>query len=500
MLVHFRPIKLPLHWLRPLKLLRTPALLSLFLAEMALLSTCSPTVSKLEQIQQLGVLRVATINSPTTYYESGDGETGFEFDLAQRFAEELGVRLEIHLFESGLAALHAVSRQRVHMAAANLTITDNRARNILFSPAVRSVTPTLVYRLGTGKPRDLNQLEEPIQLPEDSAHVELLQSLKRDNPALSWMTVADKSAEDLLAEVGEGKLRYSVADSDLIAMTRRYYPKLHPAFALGEPIRKAWAFRHHRDSSLYNTATRFLTDLRVNGELARLDDRYFGHVDRLDFVSSRTLSRHLDSRLPRYRALFESAGEETGIDWRLLAAVSYQESHWDPKATSPTGVRGLMMLTRDTARFVKVRNRTDPEQSIQGGARYLRYLLDKLPDEVQAPDRIWMTLAAYNMGYGHLQDARKLTARLGGDANKWVDVRSHLRLLTQAKWYRQTRYGYARGHEAQVYVGNVRTYLDVLNWMTRDETTPPLEQLVAPRRPAPEPARPSPFDIELPVL
>ncbi len=491
------PARVILHLTKPvLRLIGV----GLFVLELALLSTCSPAISKLEQIQNLGVLRVATINSPTTYYESGDGETGFAFDLATEFARALGVRLDMRILPSSQAALEAVDAQRVHMAAANLTITDARARNILFSPAVRELTPQLVYKNGSGKPKSLDGLDGVISIPENSAHHELLKRLAQQHPELRWETVADASSEDLLAAVGAGELRYSVADSDLIAMTRRYYPNLAIGFDLGDPVRKAWAFRHHRDSSLFNAATRFLTEQANNGELAKLNDRYFGHVDRLNFVSSRTLSQHLDERLPRYRAQFEQAGQNTGIDWRLLAAISYQESHWNAKARSPTGVRGLMMLTRDTARFVKVKDRTDPAQSIDGGARYFRYLLDRLPDEIQPPDRVWMALASYNLGYGHLMDVRELTARRGGNPNAWVDVRGNLRLLTQEKWHRQTKYGYARGREAEVYVGNIRTYLDVLTWMSRSEEGEQPTELVSPKLSQPPLSGPSPLDIELPVL
>lgn len=476
------------------------SVVALFGLELLLLSTCSPSVSKLDQIKQLGVLRVATINSATTFYESGDGRTGFEYDLASQFAEYLGVELDMRVAASGAAALDAVSQQKVHLAAANLTITDNRSKNILFSPAVREVTPQLAYHIGSGKPRSLDRLKAPLRIPEDSAHAELVEEIAKANPKLRWETVPDVSSEDLLAQVGQGEILYSVGDSDLIAMTRRYHPKLGIAMDLGEPSRKAWAFRHHRDSSLFNEATRFLTRLHVSGELEKINDRYFGHVDRLDFVSSRSLSQHIDERLPRFRKLFEKAGKDTGVDWRLLAAMSYQESHWNPKAISPTGVRGLMMLTRDTARHMDVKDRTDPAQSIDGGARYFRQLLDRLPDEIPLPDRVWMALASYNMGYGHLLDVRDLTILQKGDPNAWVDVRSNLGLLTQPKWHRQTKYGYARGKEAEVYVGNIRTYLDVLTWMTRGEDTNRNAALATPRQETPEFMGPSPLEIDLPLL
>ena len=144
--------------------------------------------------------------------------------------------------------------------------------------------------------------------------------------------------------------------------------------------------------------------------------------------------------------------------------MGYQESHWNPKARSYTGVRGIMMLTQNTASELGIENRLDPLQSIEGGGRYLAKLRSRIDDEVQEPDRTWMSLAAYNVGYGHLSDARKLTSQLGKNPNLWIDVKDSLPLLSQRRYYRNTRYGYARGQEPVNYVQNIRRYYDVLVW------------------------------------
>ena len=123
------------------------------------------------------------------------------------------------------------------------------------------------------------------------------------------------------------------------------------------------------------------------------------HLDRLNFVGAQTFMAHVDNRLPTYQTTFESYARETGLDWRLLAAIGYQESHWRANAVSPTGVRGLMMLTRTTANYIGVSNRLDPEQSIKGGALYFLRVLEKIPDRIPEPDRTWFALASYNVGY-----------------------------------------------------------------------------------------------------
>jgi len=161
-------------------------------------------------------------------------------------------------------------------------------------------------------------------------------------------------------------------------------------------------------------------------------------------------------------------------------------------------VRGLMMLTEDTAAELRVSRREDPLQSINGGARYIRQTLEALPGEIQEPDRTWMALAAYNVGMGHLIDARKLTQQRGGNPNHWVDVRATLPLLTQHKWFAKTEFGYARGHETVTYVTNVRTYYDMLVWMTTERPPPkPEEQPEAPKL---EKKKRDPLNITSPVL
>ncbi|MDZ7736481.1 MAG: membrane-bound lytic murein transglycosylase MltF [Gammaproteobacteria bacterium] len=211
--------------------------------------------------------------------------------------------------------------------------------------------------------------------------------------------------------------------------------------------------------------TSILGKLQRDGDLERLLGRYYAHVRQYNYVDAQTFLTRIAERLPEYRPYFRAAADEQGFDWRLLAAVSYQESHWDPQALSPTGVRGMMMLTQDTAARVGIDDRTDPVQSIHGGARYLREVVDKIPERIPWPDRLWFALAAYNIGYGHLEDARILTEGQGGDPDSWEDVRERLPLLSQRQWYEQTRLGYARGYEPVSFVRNVRRYYEVLVWL-----------------------------------
>lgn len=431
----------------------------------ASLSTCSPRMTALEEVQALGMLRVITTNSPTTYFVDADGGAGFEHDLAKGFADSLGVQMEIVLADSPAQALQMLREGRGQLAAAGLSITEQRTKEVRFTQPIRSVVPQLVFAMGHENPKSLADLKGTLRVPEGSAHAELLQQLKaKDLPDLQWEGSA-ANTEELLYEVATGQLDYTIANSDIVAMHQRYYPKLRVAFTLSESHDIAWALAPGKDSSLLDYAEQYLAELGPK-EKERLRDRYFQHSEQMDYVSAMTLAQHVQSRLPGLQDAFMKAAEQYGLDWRLLAAMGYQESHWNPAAISPTGVRGIMMLTMATATAMKVANREDPMQSIFGGAKYFRQLADQIPAEVKEPDRSWMALAAYNMGMGHLIDVRGLTRRTGGDPLRWADVRNNLPLLTQSKWYGQLKFGYARGYETITYVSNVRTYYDMLMWIS----------------------------------
>jgi membrane-bound lytic murein transglycosylase F len=182
----------------------------------------------------------------------------------------------------------------------------------------------------------------------------------------------------------------------------------------------------------------------------------------MDYLFSRNFLGHVQTRLPKYVDWFQEAATLHDVDWRLLAAMGYQESKWDPSAVSYTGVRGLMQLTEDTAALIRAGNRLDPRSSIFGGARYLASLIRKVPPRIPEPDRTWFAVAAYNVGFGHVEDARILAQQAGRNPDRWEDVREFLPLLAQERWYTRTQRGYARGWEPVAYVDNVQAYLNIL--------------------------------------
>ena len=435
-----------------------------------LLGTCSSTPSLLDQVKDLGELRVVTRNSPGTFYLGADGPAGFEYDLARLFADDLGVNLNMFAPERFSGVLPAVRDGRAHFAAAGLSITRSRKQDFWFGPPYLEIEPQVVYRYGHSRPRDIEDLiGANLHVVAGSSHEETLAQLATEYPELDWTAETDIEADELLYKVSAREIDITIADSTEVALNQRYYPEIRTAFSLGDAERLAWAFRRGDDDSLYRAAILFFESLEDSDQLAQIVERHFGHTDRFDYVGTRIFMRHIDSRLPAYRETFEEAATLNGVDWRLLAAIGYQESHWNPNAVSPTGVRGLMMLTRNTARHVGIDDRRDPQDSILGGADYFTRVKEKVPERIGEPDRTWLALAAYNVGFGHLEDARILTEMNGKDPDKWIDVREHLPLLSQKKWYSRTKHGYARGREPVIYVENIRSYYDILVWLTNRE-------------------------------
>jgi len=424
----------------------------------------------LDQVLQRGSLTILTRNGASTYYLGPDGPTGPEVELAREFADYLGVELQIEVADAFAQLAVMLAQRKGELIAANLTRTPERELRFNFGPDYLETSTVVVYRRGQPQPESLAELVgRKIMVIAGSSYEETLRAAQMDLPGLEWEPRADVGMEDLLLAVADGAIDATLVDTNIYELSKPYYPRIDAAFTLPGTLPHAWAFPPGSDDSLVQKARAFLRQIEHNGRLAALHQAFYATGERMDRVGMFQFLRQVRVRLPPLIPVFREVGEAYDIDWRLLAAIGYQESHWDPEASSYTGVRGIMMLTERTATAMGLTDRLDPRQSIDGGARYLLRLRERIPDRIQEPDRTWMALAAYNMGMGHLEDARVLTQKQGGDPDAWIDVERHLDLLAQEKWHSQTRYGYARGHEARQFVANIRSYYETLVWMdTRD--------------------------------
>ncbi|MEI2635552.1 MAG: membrane-bound lytic murein transglycosylase MltF [Methylotenera sp.] len=414
------------------------------------------------------IITFVTMNSPNTYFVDGNNEfAGLEYDLAKLFVQELedGTQLKFIVAKHIDQVLPNLINGKADIAAADLTVTEARKKRVLFTIPYQDVQQQIIYNKETNKkpPKKLKDLVGlTITVPTGTSFVERLVKLRETEHGLMWEERDDANSERLISELANGDIEYTIADSHLVSILQNFYPNIGVAFAIGEPEKIAWALSKDSDPKLLEKANAFFTRIKKDGTLRNLVDRYHGSSKRLNQLDIKTFLMNSNKLLPKYVHLFKQAQEITDIDWRLLAAISYQESHWDTFSTSPTNVRGLMMLTEATADRMGVTDRLDPKQSIPAGAKYINLMIETIPERVPQPDRTYMALAAYNAGYAHVEDARVLAQRLKLNPDSWADVKKTLVMLTNPDYYLNAKYGYCGCGQAVVFVESIRSYHSIL--------------------------------------
>ena len=450
------------------------------------LAACESARDPLDAIRAQGELRLITRNGPSTYYLGRDRARGYEYDLASALADELEVNLVVQQAFTLEALFAALDRGEADIAGAGLALTPERAGAYAASTPYAQHKPQVIYKAGERRPRrpgDLAGLR--ILAMSGGGHDDLLAQLSEAGEApLTWKSVPSSDPLDLLQAVDAGAADVAIVDSRDFAIQQNLVPRLKRAFDLAAPRDIVWYLpARAKGSKLIKRVDEFLQRRSREGFLEALRIRYFEQDETITRVDSQTFVHRVHRDLGAYRPLIELVAREQDLPWELLAAISYQESHWDPQATSRTGVRGMMMLTRATARELGVTQRTDAAQSLRGGARYFNTLRRRLADDILEPDRSWLALAAYNIGRGHLEDARILTERRGGDPHLWADVMAALPLLQEPAHYKTLRHGYARGLEAVRYVQNIRHYYTILRLQSARDRAPRPPADIAPLTP-----------------
>ncbi len=449
---------------------------------LVLAAGCEQAAKPVPPLAEGGKLVVLTVNGPATWYEDSQGlPSGFEHDLVELFARDLGLPFDYFFVESLDKAEKALAERRGHLVAALLPRRFDLPGGLSWGPSYRTAQYQLVWRASFPRPRNAaDTAGRRVGLVGDAFSDPLL-AARATLPAQIERLPPDTSPEELLERVAEGRLDGALIDSARFTVARKHFPQLEVAFDVGKPVDFAWRVGEVDQKALLDRMKVFFARIAKDGTLKRLADRYFAHAARISAIDAGTLIERINTVLPRLKPHFLEAERVSGFDWRLIAAIGYQESHWDPLATSPTGVRGLMMLTEETADRLQVKDRLDARESILGGARYLGLIADSLPPRIREPDRTWLALAAYNLGIGHLEDARILAQRKGLSPDNWQDVKLALPGLADPATYQDLKHGFARGHEAMQFVDNVRNYQDILARVEpRDGPLPP--------RPAPAPA------------
>ncbi len=434
------------------------------LAMVVVISGCeSPlTQNDLEALQSRGELVLITRNNAACYYEGPHGPVGFEYDLARAFADHLGVDLRLSIIEDEIDMIAALRAGQGDIIAPGVPFGGQSARLLSLGPVYLEVEQQVVGHRSGPDIQSKKALEAyTLWMTGSSARIEYLEELRGMYPGIAWQILTAYSDEDLLQMVWNRALPLTVVDSNTLSMNHHYYPELTVKLTLGQPQKLTWA-TDPRNRRLKQAIAAWFDQKKTREIINGLIEHYYSHLESFDYVDLARYRRRINVRLPKYRAFFEAAAKKYKLDWKLVAAQAYQESHWNPRAKSYTGVRGMMMLTRETAASMDLENRMDVEASIFAGVRYLARLHRQVGASVPEPDRTLMALAAYNIGFGHLQDARQLARRMGKPENSWHGVRSVFPLLQQKKYYVTLAHRYARGNEAVMYVDRIRTYHKML--------------------------------------
>ncbi len=418
-----------------------------------------PKTTALQQVQERGELVITGVSGPTTFYQTSAGARGLQYELARLFAEELGVKLVLEDAGSTDKVLNAIRYNQTDIAITGLSSDDARLSRLRTASPYMAVSEQLIQRLDRPLPASFDGIGAArIGVVAGSSEAERLKTLTRWRSDIQLIEFEGVDPLALLERVDNGDLDFVALNSNEFDARRTLFPNVGVALNLQDYSELAWAFLKTRDQSLYSAAQAFLARKQADGSLNRLV-AFYSQGDTFDPYSIRSFQRDVAQRLPRYQSLFEKNAQKHGMDWRLLAAIAYQESRWQPSAVSPTGVQGMMMLTADTASFMGVEDRNNVPQSIRGGAAYYQQILAALPASVQEPDRTWMALAAYNMGPAYIDRARAHAFKAGDDGNKWMVVSRHLRTLAQEA---RSRGRVIPVGQALTYVQQVRRYYDAL--------------------------------------
>ena len=407
-------------------------------------------------------LVVLTRPGVITYAIDGTrGTSGFDSDLVRLLAKELGLKLRIVVAKNDADIHKRLKNNEAHLAAAwQVPLDDAQIRTSKPYFQSKNVLVTHEASLPIRKPEQLSN--KTVYVVAGSRQEHTLRARQATIPSLNIVALTNRTELDLVEGVAKKYYTSALVDSAVFRIGNNFYPDLQESLEIGEAKPIVWLFAPGASPELIEKVDAFLARMQQDGGMDRMKDRYFGHISRLTQADTGRFIERMNSVLPKYQRFFYSAQLETGIDWRVLAALAYQESQWDPMATSPTGVRGIMMLTEDTADALGVSNRLDPEQSIRAGARYLDNLRNTLPETVNRPDRQWLAMAAYNLGMGHLNAARYIARTKNANPDSWYEMKKILPLLAQPQYYNRLKSGKGRGGEAVIMVENIRVYADIL--------------------------------------
>ena len=424
---------------------------------------CSKESSKLKQIKSNGILRIALVADPPHYFPSKVKKRGYDFELVSHYATSIDVELEIIKTNTSNEIIFLLNQGKVDIGilGSSPEFDQKNIKNVVTYN--NSKWYVIGNRANRQLPKSIDSIEPNTMIVANGSNASfILHSIGEDYSSLLWDELKNTNVRSILERINENHSKISIISEDIYVYYQYLFPETKKIFVLPIKYPSRWLVKNNNNLSFLYSINSFFNKYKQNGKLEKIGKTYYEHLNAFDYVDIRYYLKRINKKLPKYKKYFVEAAKNSALDARIIAAVSYQESHWNRKARSPTGVRGMMMLTLDTAKRVGVKNRLNAKQSIFGGAKYLKILYESLSNTIKEPDRLWFALAAYNIGLGHVEDARTITKSQGDNPNSWIDVEKHIPKLSQKKWYKKTKYGFARGHESIEFVRRVRRYYDIL--------------------------------------
>jgi membrane-bound lytic murein transglycosylase F len=417
--------------------------------------------STVERIQQSGVLRMITTRSLNSFYLYKDTPAGFEYDLARAFARYLNVDLDI-VTPGWNNLVTYLDLGKGDFIGAGMAITKERLEKVDFSTPYMDIQQQVIHHTLVFGPRSIHDLAfRTIHVRRNTSYHSRLAEIKASGIDLTYVLHDNVPTEDLIIMVNDREIKFTIADSNIAQLIQRHFPDIRIGIPLQEKESLAWAVRKD-DLEMRTEINGFFAYAKNKGILKQIIDKYYGHTKDFDVSELKTFHKRVKARLPKYQAIIKKEAQKYGFDWRLMAAVIYQESRFDPTAKSVTHVEGLMQVTRATALEMGIQDRLDPAQSVRAGIKYLSRMYDKFDQIDDAYQRVLFALASYNVGYGHVLDAMAIAREKELNPLVWNSLKKTLPLLTKPDFYEKTRHGYARGWEPVEYVERILTYYDIL--------------------------------------
>ena len=407
--------------------------------------------SAINSLQEKGKITVVTrISNNTISHKNNEELNGPEFDLINKFSQFVKTPVDLVVIKEHLSLEEIMKNYDADIVVlgANVTSDIPSLAEIPHSKSRESLVCNKTLRK-----------DSPFVVTIDSKLAFLTTEIETKFPKASVLTLNSKSPEDFMKFISEKNADCTVVPKNIALTNKRFFNNLSIVYTTSQKVNISW-FVKRDEYGMGNLVQHWFRSIKDSGLYAQIKERHYGHLSSSSGFESRILHSRYKTRLPYYIPMFKQAEKKSGISWKLLSAISYQESHWNPRAESFTGVRGMMMLTQSTARTLGVKDRNNALDSILGGAKYLNQIKDLLPLNIQEPDRTWMALAAYNVGLGHLEDAMDLCKKLGKNYTSWKDMQTILPLLSVKSYYKTLKFGKARGLEPVQYVQRIRNYFD----------------------------------------